>query len=185
MNPPRTTDDGKPRAAPLRAFPPVARADAGVLVLGSMPGIASLRAHAYYAHPRNAFWPIMGELLGAGPALPYPERLARLNEAGIALWDVVAECERSGSLDSAIRIESVRANPFAQFLRAHPRIGVVLFNGAQAERLFLRLVAPTLGGNPPNLHRLPSTSPANASVRFDGKLAAWRAGLRAAGIAIK
>src|SRR5574343_772220 len=111
----------------IRSFPPVAAPDARRLILGSMPGEASLSAGQYYAHPRNAFWRIMGDLLGAGPALPYPARLARLTAAGIALWDVVADCERRGSLDAAIVRESVQANNFRHFFAEHPGIEQIFF----------------------------------------------------------
>lgn len=164
------------------SFPPIARADARVLLLGSMPGRRSLQEGRYYAHPQNRFWPFMGELVGAGPALPYPERCRKLVDAGIAVWDVLAECEREGSLDSAIRDHTAQANDFAGFLAAHPRIDMVLFNGGKAESSFRKLVLPTL--NRPGLayRRLPSTSPANASQRTADKLAAWREALQEAGI---
>lgn len=157
----------------IRSFPPVAAPDARRLILGSMPGEASLNAGQYYAHPRNAFWRIMGDLLGAGPALPYPARLARLTAAGIALWDVVADCERRGSLDAAIVRESVQANDFRHFFAEHPGIEQVFFNGAAAEKLFRRHVLPGLDGVPIELHRLPSTSPAHAARGYADKLAAW------------
>ncbi|RDZ28805.1 DNA-deoxyinosine glycosylase [Lysobacter silvisoli] len=169
-------------AARLQGFPPVARADARVLVLGSMPGAASLTAQRYYAHPQNRFWPIMGALVGADPALPYEQRLRRLNDAGIALWDVLASCERSGSLDTAIR--AAEANDFARFFATHARVGAVLFNGAQAETSFRRLVLPGLRAPLPALRRLPSTSPANASQPMQMKLAAWREALVEAGVAV-
>ena len=104
-----------------QSFPPVADSSARVLILGSMPGAASLTAHQYYAHPRNAFWRIMGDLIGAGPDLPYAQRLERLKAAGIALWDVIAECHRPGSLDSAIVGESVVANDFSAFFGRAPQ----------------------------------------------------------------
>ena len=168
-----------------RSFAPVSAPDARVLVLGSMPGLKSLQAQRYYAHPQNRFWPFMGELVGADPALPYSERCRRLTLAGIALWDVLASCERTGSLDSAIRDETAQANDFEGFLAAHPGIGAVLFNGAKAEDSFRRFVLPTLGLGDLRYRRLPSTSPANASQRPADKLAAWRDGLRGAGVTIK
>lgn len=167
----------------VRSFAPVAAADARALVLGSMPGEASLTAVRYYAHPQNRFWPIMGALVGAAPALPYEQRLQRLIDARIALWDVLASCERVGSLDTAIR--APQANDFAAFFAAHPQVRTVLFNGAQAETSFRRLVLPGLATPWPALLRLPSTSPANASQRPEHKLQAWREGLSAAGIALR
>lgn len=163
------------RVAALIAFPPVAAPGARVLVLGSMPGEASLAARRYYAHPRNAFWPIMGELFGAGPDLGYRERLTRIKRAGIALWDVLASCRRKGSLDSAIDEKSIEPNDFAAFFARHRRIRHVCFNGAAAERCFRRRVLPPLGalGEELEFRRLPSTSPAHASLSLRDKLAAW------------
>ncbi|MCG2575482.1 DNA-deoxyinosine glycosylase [Dechloromonas sp. XY25] len=157
----------------VSSFPPVAAPDARVLILGSMPGEASLRAGQYYAHQRNAFWRIMGDLLGAGPALPYADRLARLQAAGIALWDVIADCRRSGSLDAAIVKDSVRANDFGGFFAAHPGVERVYFNGGVAEANFRRHVLPGLPGTTLHMQRLPSTSPAHAARPYAEKLAAW------------
>jgi TDG/mug DNA glycosylase family protein len=159
----------------LVAFRPVAAKDARVLILGSMPGQASLVAGRYYAYPHNAFWPIMGELFGAGPELDYRSRLARLKRAKVALWDVLASCERRGSLDSNIDARSMVPNDFAAFLAKHPHIRHVCFNGATAERCFRLRVLPLLGeaGKALQLRRLPSTSPANASLSRPRKLAAW------------
>ncbi|MCD9028630.1 DNA-deoxyinosine glycosylase [Luteimonas sp. BDR2-5] len=161
---------------PVRSFPPVARADARVLILGSMPGEASLSAGRYYAHPRNLFWPIMGALAGAGPDLAYAARIAKLQATGIALWDVIAECVRPGSLDARIRAGSVVVNDLPGFLARYPGISRICFNGATAETLFRRHVLPRLA-DAPTLMRLPSTSPAHAAMGFADKLAAWRAGL--------
>lgn len=157
----------------LRCFDYVARDDARILILGSMPGKASLAAQEYYAHRQNAFWRIMGDLLGAGRELPYGQRLARLQAAGIALWDVIAACERPGSLDADIVGASVRANDFPAFFAAHPGIRRVFFNGGTAEASFRRLVLPGLTGQELSLARLPSTSPAHAALGYAGKLAAW------------
>ncbi|GMV56087.1 MAG: DNA-deoxyinosine glycosylase [Betaproteobacteria bacterium] len=158
----------------IQGFPPIADADARVLILGSMPGLASLRAGEYYAHPRNAFWPIMGALIGAAPALPYAVRVALLRTHGIALWDVLASCVRSGSLDAGIEPGSVIANDFASFFRTHTAIRRIYFNGAAAEASFRRHVLPGLASPILPHHRLPSTSPAHAAMSFERKLAAWR-----------
>lgn len=163
-------------SAPLSGLAPVARADARVLVLGSMPGAASLRAQAYYAHPRNAFWPIMTALAGAAPALPYDRRLARLQRAGIALWDVLAHCRRSGSLDARIERDSMVANDFAAFFAAHPRLRLVAFNGATAAQAFARHAAAALPAGVAT-RRLPSTSPAHAALSLEAKRAAWCAAI--------
>jgi double-stranded uracil-DNA glycosylase len=162
-----------PRA---RSFPPLARADARVLILGSMPGEESLRQRRYYAHRHNLFWPIMGALFGAGPELPYAERVAALTARGVAVWDVLKSCERAGSLDGSIVPHTERPNDFARFLDDHPRIGAVFFNGAKAHSAFTRHVLPRLGARAARLRlgRLPSTSPAHAGMPRAAKLRAWR-----------
>jgi len=166
--------DHPPMAALLSGFPPVARADARVLILGSMPGQRSLAEQQYYAQPRNAFWYLMGELFGAGPALPYPARLLRLQQCGIALWDVLARCRRRGSLDQHIEPGSIEVNDFNAFLARHPALGHICFNGQTAARLFSRQVLPGLqGAERLRLLRLPSSSPAMASLRPEQKLAHW------------
>jgi hypoxanthine-DNA glycosylase len=145
-----------------------------VLVLGTMPGVASLAAGEYYAHPRNAFWGIMAALLGFDAAAPYTERATALRDAGIALWDVLDACRRPGSLDTAIEPETIVVNDFAGFFAANPRIGHVFFNGGKAAELFRRHVG---AGVPPAgvaTRQLPSTSPTNARLRFADKLEAWR-----------
>jgi hypoxanthine-DNA glycosylase len=164
------------KVARARGFPPIAGRDAVVLVLGSMPSVASLAQREYYAHPQNAFWPIMGRLFGAGRELPYAERVTRLRLHGVAVWDVLRECRRAGSLDSAIHAESEMPNDFLTFFRQHARICAVFFNGGKAESAFRRHVLPTLSkfDRPLSYLRLPSTSPAHAGRRFEEKLAAWR-----------
>ena len=156
----------------LKGFSPIADPDARVLILGSMPGEASLRRGQYYAHPRNQFWEIMGELFGAGRDLPYPARLQRLRTRRIALWDVVHQCLREGSLDSAIEPDTVEVNDVDALLADCPGIETIFFNGRKAEDLFLKRVKPGLI-EVPELVRLPSTSPAHASLSRRGKVACW------------
>jgi len=153
----------------IYSFPPIARPDAQVLVLGSMPGKASLAAHQYYAHPRNLFWNIMGELVGAGPDVPYAQRAQILQDQHIALWDVLQSCTRESSLDSDIKCEV--ANDFPAFFLAHPQITHVFFNGGKAESMFRKHVKIYPEGL--IFTRLPSTSPAHASLSFEKKLVAW------------
>lgn len=155
-----------------QSFAPVACRDARILILGSMPGVASLEATQYYAFPRNAFWKIMGDLFAAGPELEYQERLATLIRNRIALWDVVAACQRPGSLDSAISETGLATNDFATFLARHPGIGHIYFNGQKAADLFRKKVLPALGGQY-QYQTLPSTSPANAAKSYAEKLQAW------------
>jgi double-stranded uracil-DNA glycosylase len=159
-----------------RAFPPVANADAETLILGSMPSVASLKEQQYYANPRNAFWRICGELLGFDPELPYADRCEVLRAKRIAVWDVYAACERPGSLDSAIVTETAEVNDFNEFMEGHWAISTVCCNGATAHRVFTAHVLPGLLRRF-EVHKLPSTSPANARTRFDAKLAAWREAL--------
>src|SRR4030066_2065545 len=144
--------------ARLRCFAPVEDASAKMLILGSMPGKASLEAGQYYAHPHNAFWKIMGDLVGARPDLPYDQRLRILKASGIALWDVLESCVRTSSLDSHIREDA--ANDFVSFFQQHPQITQVFFNGAKAEQCFKKHVQSSLAATSLNYCRLPSTSPA-------------------------
>ena len=155
-----------------KSFAPVASIDAKTLILGSMPGVASLEASQYYAFPRNAFWKIMGELYGAVPELPYGRWLEKLVNNGIALWDVIAACQRQGSLDSNIADAGLVTNDFATFLKQHKAIDRIYFNGQKAATLFSKRVTPTLE-KPYMLTSLPSTSPANAGMTYREKLAAW------------
>ena len=161
-------------SAQARGFAPVARSDARLLILGSMPGQASLQAQAYYAHPRNAFWRILADVLGFSAELPYADRLAILQANGIALWDVLASCHRPGSLDADIDDASMVVNDFAGFLQQHPHISRVCFNGAKAESSWRKQVQPLLGSTRTlPLLRLPSTSPAHAGMPYETKRAIW------------
>jgi double-stranded uracil-DNA glycosylase len=161
----------------LTSFPPVIAPGAKALILGSMPGAASLALQQYYGHPRNLFWPIMGELVGAYPTLPYAERLAALQSAGIALWDVLKHCERPGSLDASIVAGSEAPNDFPSLLSQYATIRAICFNGKKAEQTFQRHVLPLLPAAVTariELIALPSTSPANAYQSFEQKLARWQ-----------
>jgi hypoxanthine-DNA glycosylase len=166
------------RKARIRSFAPIAGRNARVLVLGSMPGRASLQAGRYYAHPQNAFWRIASALLGLAPEAPYSARVRALKRARIALWDVLHSCVRDGSLDTMIEQET--ANDFKAFFRAHPGITHVFFNGAKAEASFRRHVLARMSVRL-RYARLPSTSPAHASLAYRCKLAAWRVILEAEG----
>jgi double-stranded uracil-DNA glycosylase len=160
----------------VQSFPPIARGMPRVLILGTMPGKVSLRERQYYAHPQNGFWRIVGGLLGFDPASPYDARVASVQSAGIAIWDVLKSCIREGSLDSAIEASSVVPNDFAAFLGEHPQIRRICFNGATAEALYMKHVRPCLPANPDVQHlRLPSTSPAHASLALSEKMRAWQA----------
>lgn len=159
----------------VHSFPPIANADSRVLILGTMPGKASLLAGQYYANPGNAFWRIAGELLGFDADDAYEARAASLVAAGIALWDVLHSCTRATSLDSDIIRGSIVLNDFESFFANHRSIRRVCFNGATAENLYMRRARPRVEGPPECEYvRLPSTSPAHASMRFAEKLRAWR-----------
>ena len=159
----------------IYSFAPIEDATAKVLILGSMPGKESLKAGQYYAHPRNAFWPIMGDLIGAKADLPYELRIQKLQASNTALWDVLASCKRRSSLDADIDTDSISPNDFEAFFLAHPRITHVFFNGAMAEKCFHEYVELVFDSRLLQLQRLPSTSPANASMTFSQKLNAWKA----------
>ncbi|HEU4517591.1 MAG TPA: DNA-deoxyinosine glycosylase [Steroidobacteraceae bacterium] len=171
--------NNRQRPARRQGFPPVAGRNACILVLGSMPGEASLAAGQYYAFRHNQFWRIAGEICGFAPDAPYGRRKAALKRSRIALWDVLASCVRPGSLDSAIREDSIRVNDFAGFLAAHPGIRRVCFNGRKAEHAWRRRVLPALPAARKLEYRLlPSTSPAHAGMGYLAKLEAWRSAIR-------
>lgn len=162
--------------AQVTSFPPIADRSARILILGSMPGEASLAAGQYYAHPRNAFWSIMASLCGFPVSAGYRARCRALRAAGIALWDVLQQCERTGSLDAAIDPATVVANDFPALFRRCPRIERIFFNGGTAEKHYLKHVVPALDQRRARLPalRLPSTSPAHAAMSLAAKQDAWR-----------
>ncbi len=161
----------------LHGLPPVADARARLLVLGSFPGTVSLQVQQYYGHARNHFWPILSALWAIDlVALAYPQRLAQAQHRGLALWDVYAHCQREGSLDSAIT--DAQPNDLAALVARLPQLAAIAHNGGESARSMR--VTRALGLP---VHRLPSTSPANASWSFERKLAAWREVFGQAGIA--
>ncbi|MEO6580306.1 MAG: DNA-deoxyinosine glycosylase [Sphingomicrobium sp.] len=153
-----------------RSMAPVGSGDARLLILGSLPGDASLAAQRYYAHPTNQFWRLLGAAIGETlAALDYDVRLSRLAARRIALWDVVADASRQGSLDGAIR--SARANPLAEFVESHPSLGAIAFNGRTAATIGRRSL-----GRPAELNLIDLPSSSAAFTRpFDEKLRDWSA----------
>ena len=179
----RRSRERQARDAPVRvaSFRPQVGAGCRVLVLGTVPSLTSLEMQQSYAHPHNLFWPFMGRLYEAGPDLPYAERIMRLHAAGVGIWDVLKHCERPGSLDSSILVESEVANDIPGLLEAYPTIEAIALNGAKAHQVFARRIGPLIPSA--RLERieilaLPSTSPANASIPREVKLESWRALLR-------
>lgn len=153
------------------SFPPVADANTETLILGSLPGAASLAARRYYAHPRNQFWRLAGELIGFDlPALAYQERLTALLRHRIGLWDVIAEAERAGSLDAAIRNHA--ANDLQGLVASLPSLRTIGFNGATAAKIGRAQLGALAERY--RLVPLPSSSPAHAALSFEAKLELWR-----------
>jgi TDG/mug DNA glycosylase family protein len=161
----------------LTSLPPVVSTRSRILILGSMPGEESLRRQQYYAHPRNAFWYIMGQICGAGFELPYQERLIQMKHAGFALWDVLKHCQRQGSLDTNIVNETEETNDFESFLNSYPSIHLIALNGGKAARTFRKKAWVNLPDSVCQritLIQLPSTSPANAHLSKEEKLTIWQ-----------
>lgn len=154
---------------------PVVGRETRILVLGSLPSQKSIELQQYYGNPRNAFWRIMGEIVEAGAALPYPERLQRLQEVGIGLWDVLAAAVRPGSLDARIDATSATLNDFRGLFADCPALRLIGFNGKTAARLFRqnREAMQAVADRGLELADLPSTSPAHAAMRVDEKCRQW------------
>ncbi len=152
----------------LYGFGPIADENSRVLILGSMPSAASLAKFEYYGHPHNAFWPLISAILGEPYLSSYEARKLMLLRHGVALWDVVAACEREGSSDAAIR--SVTTNNFLAFYEAHPQVRHVFFNGGKAFELYRKHIDFSVPGI--SYDRLGSTSPAHA-IRFERRLKDW------------
>jgi len=156
-------------------FAPLARENARVLILGSLPSQRSITDNQYYAHPQNAFWRIMAELVGASGS--YGDRRVALQKEGIALWDVLASSVRPGSLDADIRVSTAEVNDFERFFAEHDAIERICFNGQTAAKIFSDRVPQDVVDSRVQLITLPSTSPAHAAMHFDEKLEQWRIGL--------
>lgn len=161
----------------LRGLAPVYQANAKILILGSMPGQASLDSQQYYGHPRNQLWPLLAQLFGFDDGLDYASRCQHALQAKVALWDVIGDCQRAGSLDSAIIGHSIRFNPLDEFCRQLPDLQHIWLNGGKAAQSFRQYQRqlPTPWPAPRiRVHELPSTSPAHASRTFAQKLQVWR-----------
>lgn len=175
---PRTRSRAGPNSAmhPSEGLPPLANPAARVLILGSMPGVASLKQRQYYAHPRNQFWDFIEHLFGIDRGLPYAERCRLLSAAGVAVWDVIGRCLRCGSLDTRIVSSSIVANDVATFVARHRRLRCIFFNGLKSEQTYARHVSAEVEklGRRLAYRRLPSTSPAHASLSAAEKLRSWR-----------
>lgn len=166
-----------------RGFPPIVAGRPQVLILGSLPGRASLEAGQYYAQARNSFWPIMGDLFGAGRHMPYGDRTRCLTAQAVALWDVLAFAYRPGSLDSNIDRSTIIVNDLVTFLDEHETIRLICFNGRMAAHLYERFVLPGLRAAAQRIERriLPSTSPAHAALSYADKLERWSDALASCG----
>ena len=159
----------------VQSFAPILGKHPRILILGSMPGIASLEAVQYYAHPRNIFWPIMADLFSIDAETDYARRIAQISEAPVILWDTLKRCDRPGSLDASIKRDTVEANDIPGLLTEFPEVRAVACNGATSANYFRRLVMPQISAEIEiELLPMPSTSPANASMTFAQKLAAWQ-----------
>jgi TDG/mug DNA glycosylase family protein len=157
-----------------KGFPPLARKDARILILGSLPGQISLAKQQYYAHPRNVLWRILNAVFAING--DYNRRCEALSRNGLAMWDVLKASVRPGSLDADIQMDSATVNDFESFLNQHSMIELILFNGKKAEALFCQRVPPALVSTL-KLHGLPSTSPAYAAMPYAAKLEKWQAAL--------
>ncbi|MEE9339440.1 MAG: DNA-deoxyinosine glycosylase [Methylococcaceae bacterium] len=162
----------------ISGFTAIAQKNATLLILGSMPSETSLKKQQYYGHERNAFWPIILSILTnkSTHQIPnYKQRKQLLIKNNIAVWDVLQSCFRQGSLDTAIKMDSIKTNDFYQFFSTHTAIKKVCFNGAKAETIYRKYVFPTMNEQFSYLHycRLPSTSPAHATMTLHQKTAIW------------
>ncbi len=161
----------------LVGFEPIISINAKILILGSMPSTTSINLQQYYGHPRNAFWPIMNALLNDNPEQSYSSRKNWLINNNMAVWDVLQNCQRTGSLDANIDAKTAKTNDFNSLFNTHPNIKQVFFNGKLAEKLYKLHILPRLDNRYSYLkyHYLPSTSPAYAALKLEQKIEAWKA----------
>ena len=154
-------------------FPPIIEATSRVLILGTMPGVESLRRQQYYANPRNQFWRILAAIFHSQVPETYTDRIALLHQKHLAVWDVLQHCERPGSLDQAIR--NATPNDFRELFKTYENLRVIVFNGQKAHALFEQGVLKQLGPKEIKLPRLlmPSTSPA-ATLPLSTKIERWQ-----------
>ena len=157
----------------INSFPPFVNSRTKILILGTMPGIASLEKQEYYAHKRNHFWKIMYTLLDNLPISEiFEEKIQLLQANNIGLWDVLENCERKGSLD--IHIKNQKENDFETLFKEFPGISKIVFNGKESHKYFLKKFGQIKGIT---YYLMPSTSPAN-TMSFDNKLKIWSAGFQ-------
>jgi hypoxanthine-DNA glycosylase len=158
----------------VHSFEPIIGRDPRILILGSMPGVMSLQAVEYYANPRNVFWKIIGELFELDIESSYESRIQQISELPLILWDTLRACHRQGSLDSSILRQHIEANDIDGLLRQYWGLRAIVFNGAASEKYFNQLVKQKLPASRElALLKMPSTSPANAGMKFEQKLQAW------------
>ncbi|MFC4739884.1 DNA-deoxyinosine glycosylase [Flavobacterium ponti] len=153
----------------IYSFLPISNKNSKVLILGTMPGIASLELNQYYGHPRNAFWKLLFSILDEPFSLDYEVRKQIAIKNNIAIWDVLQACVREGSLDSNIKHEI--PNDFELFFKEHPNIELIVFNGQKAAQFFKKYVNLADGYKQVTV---PSTSPANAGISWEQKLKEWK-----------
>ena len=158
----------------MKSFPPIVGENPKVLILGSMPGQKSLEHKQYYGHPQNSFWWIMSNILGFSSDLSYEQRVSKLEMAYIAVWDVLAECQRKGSLDANIVRQTEIPNDIEKFVNNHASIKLIVFNGGAARSIFNRHQSKEFKNNKElSMLQLPSTSPAHASMTRVEKSQVW------------
>jgi len=159
----------------VHSFEPIVGRNPRIVILGSMPGVVSLQAVQYYANPRNAFWAIIAELFGIDIDGSYQSRVEQISQLPLILWDTLKACHREGSLDSKILKQQIEANNIAGLVEQYSALRAIAFNGAASEKYFNQLEKHRLpASHQLELIKLPSTSPANASMNFDQKLIVWR-----------